>query len=162
VLLVLLQFGERLGQIIGMHHLVRRLLAALLPAVRRARRRRDKEELTGVGQRQVCVGARRGAHGCGLSEVDAAAVAQDRGAVPLGTHADRGVFVLEGDDDAGEGFQRREGVDLDGGILAELVAEFLQIVRLEDLGVHEVRKNKGIRGRGRLRDWEVAQVEREG
>jgi len=94
------QLCERLGQIIGVDLLVRRVLELHLPAMRRRRGRGDEEELAGVGEGEVLVlRLDRGR----LAEVDLDALAHDGLAVEGVADGDRGIVGVEGDDDAAEG-----------------------------------------------------------
>lgn len=143
-----------------MHHLVGRVLHAHLPAVRRARRRRDEEKLAGVRQRQVRVLLRE-VQRRWLAKIHAAALAEHRLAVPDGADGHSGGLVEEGDDEAGEGFEGGEGVDRGG--LGDQVADGLEVFRVEDVAGLEVGKDERIGWRGGFREWgQVGQVEGEG
>lgn len=132
------QLGERLGEILGVHHGVGGILHALLPVVGRARGRADEEELAGVGQGQVLVGGGY-VDGGGLAKVDAAALAEDGLTVPDGADGDGGLLVEEGDDDAAERLEWRPGED--GCRLADEIADGLEVVGGEDVERVDVCKD---------------------
>jgi len=151
------QLSQGVGQVLGVHLRIGRILELHLPPVRRARRRADEKELAGVGQGQA---VRRGRDGRMLAKVDAAAVAHDGLAVPHAAHSDGGVLVEKRNDDAAEGFERRPGVDR--GYLLDEVADLLEVVGAEDVEVLEVGEDERVGGGRRLLErGEGREVERE-
>lgn len=151
------QLGEGLCEVLGVDELVRGVLEAHLPAVRRAGRGRDEEELAGVGQLEV-LGL--GVGGGGLAKVDLELLAHDALAVPDLADGDGGVLVEEGDDDAPERLERGKGVD--GRRLLDQVADRLQVLGQEDVGVVEVGEEERVgRWRGLHERWQVGQVQTE-
>jgi len=141
----MMQFRQCLGQIIGMDLLVRCIFELHLPAVWWRRGWGDKEQLPGVRESQVLVFDLDGGR---LAEVDLHALAHDGLAVEDLADADRGVIIVEGDDDSAEGFQGRPGVDGSGGV--DEVFDGLEVVGAEDLEVVQVCDDEGIRWRSWL------------
>lgn len=132
---VVVQLGEGLGEVLGVDLLVRGVLEAHLPAVGRAGRRRDEEQLPGVGQLEVAVLVAQVQRGV-LAEVDAAPLAHDGLPVPDGPHLHGGLLVQERHDDAAEGLQGRPGRH--GRRLRDQLPDRLQVVGPEDVHVVEV------------------------
>lgn len=133
------QLGQGVGQVLGVDELVGGVLEADLPAVGRAGRGGDEEELAGVGEGEVLVPL---VDGGGLSKVDAALLAHDGLAVPDLADGDGGLLVVEGDDDAAERLERGEGVD--GGRLGDEVADDVEVLGEEDGRVGEVGEEEGV------------------
>ena len=128
-----MQSAESRCEVLRVDFLVRRLLVAHLPAMRRAGRRRDEEQLVGFGSVQVAVD---GLGGGGAAEVHADAVAHDGLTVEGLLNGDGGVGGEEGDDDAAHGLDRCPRVY--GDMLVYYVADRLEVVLLEDGSVVQV------------------------
>lgn len=141
-----------------MDQLIRGALELDLPAVRRGGRRGDEEELAGVGEVKVLVAR---LDGRGLAEVDLDGDAHDLLAVEDVADARGRLVVHEGDDDAAEGLEGRPDVDGRRGV--DQVADDLQVVRAEDLGVFEVGDEQRVGGlRGRRDGREGGEVDGHG
>ncbi len=89
-----------------------------------------------------------GRDGGRLAKVDAAPLAQDGLAVPVLAHGDGVGVAVEGDDDAVQGLERREGVD--AGLLRDEVADALEVVGGEDVARLEVGEDERVAGWCRL------------
>jgi hypothetical protein len=151
----MVQLGKCISQILSVDQLVGRILKAHLPAVRRARRGRDEEELAGVGESEVLVAL---VDGRGFSKVDAALLAHDGLIIPDLADVYCGLLIEEGDDDAAEGLKRGEGVD--GRRVGDEVTDDIEVLGEEDGRVGEVGEEKGVgRRRRRGQRWEVGEVE---
>lgn len=149
------QFGKGVGEVLRMHELVGRILQLDLPAMGRARRGGDEEELAGVGKREVFVA---GVDGGVLAEIDTEAVAHEGLAVPGLADADGRLVVEEGDDDAAEGAQGSPGVN--GADIIDELADALQVFGAEDVEILEVGKEERVgRGRGLCEGREGGEVE---
>lgn len=133
------QLSQSVGQVLGVHELVGSVLETVLPAVGRARRRRDEEELAGVGKSEVLISL---IDRCRLAKVDAALLTHDSLVVPDLSDGDGGLLVVEGDDDASERLERGEGVD--GGRLGDEVADDVEVLGEEDGRVGEVGEEEGV------------------
>lgn len=141
-----------------MDELVRGVLEAHLPAVGRAWRRGDEEELSGVGEGEV-VGLGLVYRGR-LAKVDLDALAHDGLAVPDLADGESGLDGVEGDDDAAEGLERGEGVDGDG--VFNEAADDLDVLGEEDVKVVEVGEEEGVGRRGGVDERrQVGEVEGE-
>lgn len=152
-----MQFGESVGEILGVDKLVGCVLESNLPAVRRARGRGDEEKLAGVGQREVLVLL---IHGCRSSKIDLALVTHDKLIIPDLSHGDGRLLVKEGDDDAAERLERGEGMD--GGGVGDEVADSVEVLGEEDGGIGQVGEEQGVGGRrGRRERWEGRKIETE-
>jgi len=79
---------------------------------------------------------------CRLAKVDAALLTHDDFVVPDLSDGDGGLLVVEGDDDASERLERREGVD--GGRLGNEVADDVEVLGEEDGRVGEVGEEEGV------------------
>lgn len=112
-----------------MHLFVWRTLVMHLPPQRRARRGADEEHAGALRGVEVLV---RGFQRCGLAEVDAGAGGHDGAVVEELADSDGVVGGVEGDDDAAEGFQGREGVQ--GDMAGEEGADFGEGGGVEDGG----------------------------
>lgn len=133
------QLSQGVGQVLGVHELVGSVLETVLPAVGRAGRRRDEEELAGVGESEVLISL---IDRCRLAKVDAALLTHDDLVVPDLSDGDGGLLVVEGDDDASERLERGEGVD--GGRLGDEVADDVEVLGEEDGRVGEVGEEEGV------------------
>lgn len=122
-----------------MHELVGSILETILPAMGRARGRRDEEELAGVGESKMLISL---VDRCRLAKVDAALLTHDGLVVPDLSDGDGGLLVVEGDDDASERLERGEGVD--GGRLGDEVADDVEVLGEEDGRVGEVGEEEGV------------------
>lgn len=121
---------QRSGQVVRMHLFIRRALVVHLPPQRRARRRADEEHARALRGVEVLV---RGFQRRGLAEVDAGAGGHDGAVVEEPADGDGVVGGVEGDDDAAEGFQGREGVQ--GDVVGEEGADFGEGGGVEDGGL---------------------------
>lgn len=133
------KLSQSIGQVLGVHELVGSILETILPAVGRARGRRDEEELAGVGKSEVLISL---IDRCRLAKVDAALLTHDGLVVPDLSDGDGRLLVVEGDDDASERLERGEGVD--GGRLGDEVADDVEVLGEEDGRVGEVGEEEGV------------------
>jgi hypothetical protein len=121
------------------------VLETHLPAVWGTGGRRDEEELASIRKRKMRI---LGLDRSWLSKVDLQALAHDSLPIPDGSHSDRSFCVVERDDDTTEGFEGRKGVDRCR--VCYQVADGLQVLGQEDVGVVEVGEEEGVGGRCRL------------
>lgn len=76
------------------------------------------------------------------AEVDLDYIAHDGFTVEDLLDADRGILVVEGDDDAREGFERRPGVD--SGRAVDKILDGDEVLGAEDIFGGEVGDNEGV------------------
>jgi len=79
------------------------------------------------------------------AEVDLDDIAHDGFAVEDLLDADRGILVVEGDNDAREGLERRPGVDR--GRAVDQILDGDEVLRAEDVFGRQVGDDQGIGGR---------------
>lgn len=100
--------SECLGKVIGVYHLIGRILETHLPSLRGRRRRRDEKELAGVRQLEVVLLL---FDWCRGAKVDSASLTQNRLTIPDLAHCYCGLLIEERDNYAPEGFQRSPRVN---------------------------------------------------
>lgn len=137
--LLFVQRRQSLRQIISVNLLVWRILELHLPALWWRRWWRNEKELSGVREIEVFV-ARLDIGVC--AEVYFDYIAHDRFAVEDLLDADCGILVVEGDDNAREGFERRPGVD--SGRAVDKVLDCDEVLGTEDIFGSEVGDNESV------------------